>query len=105
VAGIGDDTRYLQISTPVQPGNSGGPVLDQSGNVVGVVVAVINVLKVASAIDDVPQNVNFAIKSSVLTNFLELVLRSYRAIRRMRYPLPIWRKRRNRFRLFLKCAP
>jgi S1-C subfamily serine protease len=71
VAGIGDDTRYLQISAPVQPGNSGGPVLDQSGNVVGVVVAKLNVLKVASAIDDVPQNVNFAIKASVLTNFLE----------------------------------
>lgn len=71
VAGIGDDTRYLQISAPIQPGNSGGPVLDTSGNVVGVVVAKLDVLKVASATDDVPQNVNFAIKASVLTNFLE----------------------------------
>ena len=72
VAGIGDDTRYLQISAPIQPGNSGGPVLDQNGNVVGVVVAKLNVLKVASAIDDIPQNVNFAIKASVVSNFLEL---------------------------------
>jgi S1-C subfamily serine protease len=71
VAGLGDDTRYLQISAPIQPGNSGGPVLDENGNVVGVVVAKLNVLKVASAIDDVPQNVNFAIKASVLNNFLE----------------------------------
>ena len=34
VAGLGNDTRFLQISAPVQPGNSGGPLLDQSGNVV-----------------------------------------------------------------------
>ncbi len=71
VAGLGDDTRYLQISAPIQPGNSGGPVLDENGNVVGVVVSKLNVLKLASAIDDVPQNVNFAIKASVLNNFLE----------------------------------
>jgi serine protease Do len=37
VAGLGDDTRILQISAPVQPGNSGGPLLDYSGNVVGVI--------------------------------------------------------------------
>jgi S1-C subfamily serine protease len=71
IAGIGDDTRYLQISAPVQPGNSGGPVLDQNGNVVGVVVSKLNVMKVAEATHDVAQNVNFAIKSTVLINFLE----------------------------------
>lgn len=71
LAGVGDDTRYMQISAPVQPGNSGGPVLDQYGNVVGVVVSKLNVLKVAGAIDDIPQNVNFAIKASVLISFLQ----------------------------------
>ena len=71
VTGLGDDSRYLQISAPIQPGNSGGPVLDQSGNVVGVVVSKLDVIKIAAAIDDVPQNVNFAIKSTVLTNFLD----------------------------------
>ncbi|QIG50578.1 trypsin-like peptidase domain-containing protein [Nordella sp. HKS 07] len=35
MTGVGDNTRYLQFSAPVQPGNSGGPVLDQSGNVIG----------------------------------------------------------------------
>ena len=71
VTGMGDDTRYLQISAPIQPGNSGGPVVDQSGNVVGVVVSKLDVIKVAAAIDDLPQNVNFAIKSTVLLNFLD----------------------------------
>jgi serine protease Do len=71
VTGLGDDTRYLQISAPVQSGNSGGPVLDQSGNVVGVVVSKLDAIKVAAAINDVAQNVNFAIKTTVLTNFLD----------------------------------
>jgi serine protease Do len=64
--------RYLQISTPIQPGNSGGPLLDASGNFVGVVSAKLNVLLVMVATEgDIPQNVNFAIKSSVAATFLE----------------------------------
>lgn len=70
-AGLHDDTRMVQISAPVQPGNSGGPVLDQKGNVVGVVVSKLDALTVASAIKDVPQNVNFAIKSAIAQNFLD----------------------------------
>jgi len=64
-AGIGDDTRMLQISAPVQPGNSGGPLLDEAGNVVGVVVAKLNALSISKIANDIPQNVNFAIKSSI----------------------------------------
>ena len=71
LSGIGDDSRFLQISSPVQPGNSGGPLFDQSGNVIGIVVAKLDALKVASATSDIPQNVNFAIKSSVGANFLD----------------------------------
>lgn len=71
VAGLGDDSRFLQISAPIQPGNSGGPVLDQDANVVGVVVSKLNVMKIAEVTNDLAQNVNFAIKSSVLGNFLD----------------------------------
>ena len=72
LVGIGEDSRYLQISAPVQPGNSGGPLLDQSGNLVGVVSAKLNALKLMLATNgDIPQNVNFAIKASIVTNFLE----------------------------------
>ena len=59
LAGPGDDHRLIQISAPVQKGNSGGPVLDSAGNVVGVVVSKLNALKVARVTGDIPQNVNF----------------------------------------------
>ncbi len=42
LAGVSDDSRYLQISVPVQPGNSGGPLLDQQGNLVGIVLVAIS---------------------------------------------------------------
>ena len=71
LAGLGDDSRVMQISAPVQPGNSGGPLLDMSGNVVGVVTAKIDAIKVAELIGDIPQNVNFAIKASVVRTFLD----------------------------------
>jgi serine protease Do len=59
------------MSTPVQPGNSGGPLLDQYGNLAGVVTSKLDAMKVIAAIGDIPQNVNFAIKSSVVASFLE----------------------------------
>ncbi len=72
LAGIRDDSRFLQISAPVQPGNSGGPLFDQSGNVVGVVTSKLNAARVMVATQgDIAQNVNFAIKAAVVANFLE----------------------------------
>ncbi len=71
VAGLGDDTTMIQMSAPVQPGNSGGPVLDQNGNVIAVVVSKLNALRIAKVTSDIPQNVNFAIKSLIAMSFLE----------------------------------
>lgn len=72
LAGLKNDTREYQISAPVQPGNSGGPMIDHMGNVVGVINSKLNALNVAlTKGGDIPQNVNFAIKASVLQNFLE----------------------------------
>jgi Trypsin-like peptidase domain len=65
-----DDRTRFQISAPVQPGNSGGPVLDKSGNVVGMVVSKLNVLRIARMTGDIPQNVNFAIPASIITSVL-----------------------------------
>jgi serine protease Do len=71
LAGLGNNSGQYQISAPVQPGNSGGPVLDREGRVVAVVVSKLDALKAAETIGDIPQNVNFAIKSSVAMNFLD----------------------------------
>jgi S1-C subfamily serine protease len=71
LTGPRDDTRLLQLSAPVQPGNSGGPVLDESGRVIGVVSESLNGVAVAVITGALPQNVNFAIKSAIIRNFLD----------------------------------
>ena len=70
LAGLRDNPRQFQISAPVQPGNSGGPLLDGSGNVVGVVVSKLNAQRVARSTGDIPQNVNFAVKGAEAVDFL-----------------------------------
>ena len=68
---MGNNSGQFQIDAAVQPGNSGGPILDKAGRVVGVVVAQLNKLKMAEVSGSVPENTNFGIKSSALTAFLE----------------------------------
>lgn len=70
LAGLRNDTRFIQISAPVQPGNSGGPLLDAFGNVIGVVTSKLDALFALAAIGDIPQNVNFALRGSSLYAFL-----------------------------------
>lgn len=72
LTGLGNEAKWLQISAPVQHGNSGGPVLDKAGNVIGVVTAKLNAVRTAQETGDVPQNVNFALKGAVVRSFLEI---------------------------------
>ena len=71
LAGVRNDERFIQITAPVQPGNSGGPLLDQSGNVVGVVASKLDANLILEKLGDIPQNVNFAIKANIAREFLE----------------------------------
>ncbi len=70
LAGLKDDARYMQISAPLQQGNSGGPVVDLGGHVIGVASAKLNALAVAALSGDMPQNVNFAVRTFVARQFL-----------------------------------
>ncbi len=70
LAGLGDNQAQFQISAEVQPGNSGGPMLDMQGHVIGVVVSKLNVQNVARRTGDIAQNVNFAIKGTATLEFL-----------------------------------
>ncbi|MES2916219.1 MAG: serine protease [Pseudomonadota bacterium] len=68
--GIGGDGINMQISAPVQPGNSGGPALNGAGQVVGVVVARLSDTYAMESYGTVPQNVNFAIRGEIAKLFL-----------------------------------
>ena len=69
--GMRGDPTQMQISVPIQRGNSGGPVLDHSGNVIGVVVSKLDALKLAQSTGDLAQNVNFAIRGEFVRDFLQ----------------------------------
>lgn len=69
--GTSDNPAQMQISVPIQRGNSGGPVFDQAGHVIGVVASKLDALKVAESVGDLPQNVNFAIRGDILRAFLD----------------------------------
>lgn len=69
VSGIGDDMRYYQISVPLQPGNSGGPLFNNSGNVIGITSARLN----SKAVGTEVENVNYAIKISYLLNLYNML--------------------------------
>lgn len=70
-AGPADDPRYFQISVPVQPGNSGGALCDPDGNVIGVVAAKLDAQVAFKESGSLPENVNYAVKSSYVLALLE----------------------------------
>jgi S1-C subfamily serine protease len=73
LSGAQDDPRYFQVGVPVQPGNSGGALVDERGNVVGVVSAKLSAAAAVATSGALPENVNYAVKSSFLLSFLESV--------------------------------
>jgi S1-C subfamily serine protease len=70
IRGMGDASGQFQMDAAVQAGNSGGPIYDENGNIVGVVISQLNRLKVAKTLGSLPENVNFGIKASTARQFL-----------------------------------
>lgn len=60
-SGFKGDSKYYQISNPIQPGNSGGPLFDSQGYLIGLVTS-----KYTGG-----DNVGYALKSNLLLNYLE----------------------------------
>ena len=71
LSGVGNNYSNIQIDAAVQPGSSGGPIVDDKGNVVGVTVAKLDVEKIIEEYGVIPEDTNFGIKSNVVVNFLE----------------------------------
>ena len=72
IMGIGDNYSNIQIDAALQAGNSGGPVVNTSGEVVAVAFAKLDFEKIYEMYGDIPENTNFGIKSSILRTFLNI---------------------------------
>ena len=71
LAGPEGDRSLFQISSPIQPGNSGGPVIDATGALVGVTSAKLDEVKLLTQTGTFPQNVNFAVPVTILQSLLD----------------------------------
>ena len=71
LAGLGNDYSQIQIDAALQPGNSGGPILDEYGNIVAVAVAKLSLKNILEDYGVVPENINFGIKASAVRNLME----------------------------------
>lgn len=69
ISGIADDIRYYQVSVPLQPGNSGGPLFNNDGNIIGITSARLS----SKAVGTDVENVNYAIKISYLLNLYNML--------------------------------
>jgi uncharacterized protein len=69
--GIGNNTHQIQITAPIQPGSSGSPVMNQKGEVIGIVAMKLSDSRMAKVTGSVGQNINFAINAQTIRDFLD----------------------------------
>jgi len=71
LSGIGNNYSEIQIDAALQPGNSGGPIIDEYGNIIAVAVAKLDMKKILKDYGVIPENTNFGIKTSAVRNLLQ----------------------------------
>lgn len=73
LTGLQDDFRMLQISIPALPGNSGSPVFNVRGQVIGIVTSTLASSHFLNKKNIVPQNLGYAMKSNYLNNLITML--------------------------------
>ena len=73
IKGISDNPAYFQISVPIQPGNSGGPLFNERGEVIGITTSSLDSDLAKDAMGAVPQNINYAVKSLLIKNLMPTI--------------------------------
>ena len=86
MVGLRSEKRQFRMTAPVQPGNSGGPLLDNEGRVIGIVTSKLNAMRIATETGDIPQGMNFAIKASTLRDYLVRTKLGVTLVTRKRQP-------------------
>ena len=71
LTGLGNNYSNIQIDAALQPGNSGGPIINNKGNVVGVAVAKLDYKAIIKDFGAIPEGTNFGIKSSTVQQFIK----------------------------------
>lgn len=71
LTGIGNNLAEIQIDAALQSGNSGGPILDEYGNLVGVAVAKLDVKYMLKNFGAIPENTNFGVKANIVEALLD----------------------------------
>jgi len=72
VTGIRDNPTVFQTTVPIQPGNSGGPLFNEKGEVIGLTTSSLSLLAIES-MGAIPQSINYAVKSSFVKNTISTV--------------------------------
>ena len=70
LTGLFNNFSEIQIDAALQPGNSGGPIFDKYGNILGVAVAKVDLRLILENYGTIPEIVNFGIKASLIEDFL-----------------------------------
>jgi len=103
LAGIGNNFSQIQIDAAIQPGNSGGPIIDLNGDLVGVAVSKLDLMTIIENYGVVPENTNFGIKSTAVKNLLLGNSTSFSSSKDRRYNKVDLIEKINESTFFLSC--